>query len=113
MTDDTADCIVVLVAVGSHAEADRIADAVVAERWAACVNVVGPMRSVYRWKDQVQRDEELLLLIKTRAALFDALAARIRALHAYETPEIIALPITAGSTAYLRWLRGATRDAAG
>ena len=69
------------------------------------------MRSIYRWQGAVQRDEELLLVIKSRATLFGALEARVRALHSYETPEIIALAISAGSAAYLEWLSGATRPA--
>ena len=103
------DCIVVLVTVGSREEGERIATAVVGEQLAACVNVVGPIESIYRWDGQVQRDQELLLMIKTRAALFDVLAARVSALHSYQTPEVIAVPIRSGSQAYLDWLRGATR----
>lgn len=103
-----SDCIVVLVTVNGRTEAEHMAEALVAERHAACVNLVGPIRSIYRWQNAVQHDEEMLLIIKTRAALFDALASQVRALHSYETPEIIALPITAGSHAYLDWLRVAT-----
>jgi periplasmic divalent cation tolerance protein len=106
--DNQPSSIVVLVTVGSREEGERIADAVVTERLAACVNVVGPIRSIYRWNDHVQRDDELLLIMKTRAALFDALAARVRALHSYDTPEVVALAITTGSAAYLDWLQGAT-----
>jgi periplasmic divalent cation tolerance protein len=102
------DGVVVLVTVASPEEADGIATALVTERLAACVNVVGPVRSIYRWNDQVQHDPELLLIIKSRAALFGELEARVRALHSYETPEIIALPIAAGSAAYLDWLQSAT-----
>ena len=102
------DCIVVLVTVGSREEGERIAEALVSEQQAACVNLVGPIRSIYRWENAVQRDEELLLIIKTRAALFAEVAARVRALHSYQTPEVIALPITAGAEAYLDWLRGVT-----
>jgi periplasmic divalent cation tolerance protein len=107
------DCIVALVSVGSQAEAERIAAALVGEQLAACVNIVGPIRSIYRWEGRVEHDEELLLVIKTRAALFDALAARVTALHSYQTPEVIALPITAGAAPYLDWLLGATGPPAG
>ena len=110
-TSAASDCIVVLVTVGSLAQGERIADALVTEELAACVNIVGPIRSVYRWEGRVQRDEELLLIIKTRAELFAQLEARVRALHSYQTPEVIALPITAGAELYLNWLRGATRAA--
>jgi periplasmic divalent cation tolerance protein len=106
-----SECIVVLVTVGSRSEGDRIAEALVGEQLAACVNIVGPIRSVYRWEQRIEHDEELLLVIKTRAALFAAIAARITALHSYQTPEVIALPITAGSAPYLDWLLGATTAA--
>ena len=105
------DCVVALVTVGARAEAERIADALVGEQLAACVNIVGPIRSIYRWENRIERDDELLLVIKTRGSLFEAVAARVRALHSYQTPEVIALPITAGSELYLDWLRRATGSA--
>jgi periplasmic divalent cation tolerance protein len=108
MKMDTTDCIVVLVTAGSHEEGERIADALVTEQLAACVNLVGPIRSIYRWENQIQRDQEVLLIIKTRAALYAALEARVRAVHSYQTPEVIAVPIITGSEAYLDWLRAAT-----
>lgn len=103
------DFIVVLVTVGSADEGERIATILVDERLAACVSIAGPIRSIYRWEGQVQRGDEHLLVIKSRDALFDALAARVCALHSYQTPEIIALPITAGSAGYLAWLTAVTR----
>lgn len=106
------DCIVVLVTVGSAEDGVRLARALVEDALAACVNLVGPIRSIYRWEGKICDDAEHLLVIKTRGALFEAAAARIRALHPYETPEIIALPITAGSEPYLAWLRGATDPSA-
>ena len=106
------DCLVVMVTVGSAGDAERLAHALVAEQLVACVNIVGPVRSIYRWEGRVCDDPEFLLVIKTRTALFEAAAARIRALHSYHTPEIIALPITAGSEPYLAWLRGATDPSA-
>ncbi|HXQ22576.1 MAG TPA: divalent-cation tolerance protein CutA [Candidatus Acidoferrales bacterium] len=110
-TERTTGDIVVLVTAAAAEEAERIATALVTERLAACVNIVGPIRSIYRWNDQVQHDAELLLIIKTRAALFAALDVRVRALHSYATPEIIALPITAGAAAYVDWLHEATAPA--
>lgn len=97
-----------LVTVGSTDEGERIAGAVVGEGLAACVNVVGPIRSMYTWAGTLQRDEEYLLIIKTREERFDALAARVGALHSYETPEILALPVAAGAAAYLEWIAAAT-----
>jgi periplasmic divalent cation tolerance protein len=102
------DCIVVLVTAGSREEAERIATAVVGEQLAACVNLVGPIESIYRWDDQVQCGQEMLLVIKTRSALFSTLAARVTALHSYQTPEVIAVSISAGARPYLDWLCGAT-----
>jgi periplasmic divalent cation tolerance protein len=104
------DCIIVLVTVGSADEGERIAETLVGEQLVACVNVIGPIRSIYRWEGHVQRDDEHLLVMKTRTALFDAVAARVCALHSYQTPEVIALPITAGSAGYLAWLTAATRS---
>ena len=100
--------IVVFVTVGALEEGEQIAEALVSERLAACVNVVGPVRSIYSWEGSLQRDEEYLLIIKTRETSFEPLASRVRELHAYATPEIIALPIHAGSEAYLAWVAGAT-----
>jgi periplasmic divalent cation tolerance protein len=100
--------IVVLVTAGSLAEAQSIATALVEERLAACVNIVGPIESVYRWGGKIQREQERLLLIKTRSSSFDRLAARVHELHSYDTPEVIAVPITTGSHAYLQWLRTST-----
>ncbi len=88
----------------SEDEANRLAQSSVEARLAACVQVVGPIRSTYWWKGEVQREAEWLCLIKTTAAHFQALAAHIRAHHSYEVPEIVALPIVAGSPAYLQWI---------
>lgn len=110
---DGAECVVVLVTVSSRDEGQRIASAVVGDQLAACVNIVGPIESIYRWDNQVQHEQELLLVIKTRAALVADLEARVQALHSYQTPEVIALPISAGAQAYLDWLRGATRPPKG
>ena len=96
---------VVLVTCGSEEEASRIARALVAERLAACVNILeSPVRSVYRWKGNVETAMEYLLLIKTRRARLKALGQAIARLHSYDTPEMIALPIAEGSRKYLAWL---------
>jgi periplasmic divalent cation tolerance protein len=100
--------IVVLVTARDGREALRIARAVVGARLAACVNITERrVRSVYRWKGKVETAREVLLLIKTTRKAFPALAQRIRALHSYDVPEIIAVPIAAGSRDYLAWLEGA------
>ncbi len=88
--------------------AERIAEIVVGERLAACVNIAPGLTSIYRWQGQIQRDSEALLLIKTREAFYSVLEARIRELHPYQIPEIIALPIQTGSAAYLDWIAAGT-----
>ncbi len=99
------DKVVVLVTCGKAAEARRIARALVEGRLAACVNVLeAPVRSVYRWKDKVETAAEHLLLIKTSRKLLAALSAEVERLHSYDVPEVVALPILAGSPRYLRWL---------
>lgn len=100
--------VTVLTTTASEAEAEAIAEALLAEALAACVQIA-QVRSRYVWKGAVQREAEQLLLIKTRAALFERVRARIRALHGYDTPEIVALPITAGDADYLGWLAESTR----
>ncbi|HET8551284.1 MAG TPA: divalent-cation tolerance protein CutA [Gammaproteobacteria bacterium] len=82
-----------------------MAKALVEERLAACVNLVPGLRSFYRWKGQVQEESEVLLIIKTAQERFEAVEERIAELHPYELPELLAVPITTGSAAYLAWLR--------
>jgi periplasmic divalent cation tolerance protein len=100
--------VVVLVTAGSRAEAEAIARALVEDRLAACVNVVGPIRSIYRWEEAIEEADEHLLIVKARAADLAALEARVRALHSYDVPEVVALSVAGWSEAYLRWLEGAT-----
>src|SRR5438552_1330034 len=106
------DFVVVLVTAGNAEEAARIGGTLVVERLAACANVVGPIHSVYRWQGAVEEAAEHLLLVKARAADLPALEARVRALHSYQVPEVVALRVTAGSAPYLAWLAESTaRDA--
>ncbi len=102
------DSIVIFVTAGSEAEAEKIATALVEEQLAACVNILSPIRSLYRWEGKVADDREWLLLIKTRAERFAAVEAKVKALHSYQVPEVIALPIVAGAEGDIRWLRGET-----
>ena len=97
--------LVVLVTVPSREDGERIAEALVGEALAACVNIVGPMRSIYRWQGEVCRDDEHLLLIKTTRERYLALEARVKALHSYDVPEVVALPIETGSAEYLAWVK--------
>ncbi len=96
--------IVAYVTVESAEEGKRLASALVEERLAACVNRLGPVQSTYRWKGQVERSEEHLLIIKTSEGLFDRLKKRVQELHSYSVPEVIALPIVDGNEGYLKWL---------
>lgn len=104
---------VVLTTCGGDEDADRLARLLVERRLAACVNAVGGVVSTYRWRGEVQRDRETLLIIKTTAAQFGALEEALRTESKYELPEVIALPVGAGSAAYLDWLGesvGARKD---
>ena len=96
--------IVVYVTAGSSTEGERLARALVEERLAACVNRIAPVHSFYRWEGKLEQSEEQLLIIKTERRLFAALEKRVRELHSYAVPEIVALPIIDGSQDYLRWL---------
>jgi len=100
---------IVFVTAATADEATRIARALVEERLAACANIVSPIVSVYRWEGQVQEDREVLLIIKTTDARLPALIQRVKALHSYQVPEVIAMPIADGSADYLRWLLDETQ----
>lgn len=100
--------IVVLVTCPSREVGEKIARAVVEDRLAACVNVVSGLNSVYRWKGKVCQDPESLLVIKTRRTKLPALSRRVKGLHPYSVPEVIALPVIAGSGPYLSWVRNST-----
>jgi periplasmic divalent cation tolerance protein len=98
--------ILIFVTCASASEAKRIAIALVKKRLAACGNICGsPVSSIYRWKGKVEKAREVLLILKSTRKAFAKLEREVRRLHSYETPEIIALPIVAGSRAYLEWLR--------
>ncbi|MCL5742517.1 MAG: divalent-cation tolerance protein CutA [Acidobacteria bacterium] len=103
------DKIVVLSTCGSAEEAEKIARGLVESRLAACVNVVPGLRSVYRWQGAVESASECLLLIKSSRGLLESLRAELEKLHSYEVPEILALPVVAGSANYLNWLEGELR----
>ncbi len=103
------DALVVLVTTPSPERAAEIARALVEERLAACGNVVPGLRSIYRWEGKVHDDAEALLVLKTTRARFEALRDRVLALHPYEVPEVIALPVEAGNARYLEWIAAETR----
>jgi periplasmic divalent cation tolerance protein len=95
----------VLCTCASEEDALRLANSIVEERLAACVNILPGIRSIYRWKDQIESGQEILLIIKTTQERFAALCDRIVALHPYDTPEVIALPVVDGFEKYLTWLQ--------
>ncbi len=102
------EAILVMVSCRSADEARSIAEALVEGRLAAGATLVAEQFSIYHWKGEVQRTPETILLLKTRTALFERLRARVRMLHSYEVPEIVALPIVAGDKEYLDWLAAET-----
>ncbi len=105
MSDESAEPVVVLMTAASSDEASRIARMLVEKHLAACVQILPQMESVYRWRGEVQSEKEVLLLVKTTKTRFDELEAEVRAIHSYETPEIVALSVVAISNPYLTWLR--------
>ena len=103
------DLVVVLTTMPDDHRADELARTIVEERLAACVNVMSPMTSTYRWKGAVEREPERQLVLKTTRARLKALEARVRALHPYELPEFLVLTVEAASAAYAEWVSGETR----
>jgi periplasmic divalent cation tolerance protein len=102
---------IVLVTAPDSATAERLAKAAVEERLAACGNVVPGLTSIYRWEGAVQRDAEVLLVLKTTARCTDALIRRVTELHPYEVPEALALEVEGGYAPYLAWIAGSTAGA--
>jgi len=106
--DPYPEALVVLCTCPDEATATGIATALLAEELAACVNCVAGIRSMYRWAGQIRDDAEVLLVIKTSAARYEALERLVRARHPYEMPEVIVVPVVAGARDYLDWIRQAT-----
>jgi periplasmic divalent cation tolerance protein len=105
-----SDPIVVFVTCGSEEEALKIANALVDKHLAACVNLIAPIRSVYRWEGKIWDEKEWLLVIKTQKHKFEELEEKVKSIHSYSVPEIISLPIIEGSSAYLDWIRENTEN---
>ena len=97
--------IMIYITTSSEVEAKKIARAVVREKLAACANIIPGMKSVYRWKGRVESAAECVLVFKTRKTLFKKLEKRVKALHSYDTPCIVALPVVAGYGPYLQWIK--------
>ena len=101
------DAIVVFMTAANGEEATRLAEMLVGAHLAACVQILPEMESVYRWQGKIERQSEILLLAKTTRTKFAELEREVRALHSYDTPEIVAVPIVMGSAPYLQWLKDA------
>ena len=98
------DYILVLITAGSMGEGEKIAGALVEEGLAACCNIIPGIRSVFKWKGEVCKENEALLIVKSKTSVFKKLEERVKKLHSYEVPEIIAIPIEAGLKDYLKWV---------
>jgi periplasmic divalent cation tolerance protein len=101
--------LLVLTNLPDRAAAERLADLVIEKKLAACVNILAPCRSVYRWKGAVQHDDEHPMLVKTTVERYPELEKALRAAHPYELPEIIAVPVERGLAAYLDWVAAETK----
>jgi periplasmic divalent cation tolerance protein len=110
---DAKDAIVVFMTAPNGEEAERIAEMLVEARLAACVQILPEMKSVYRWQGKIERQPEVLLIAKTTRSKFPELERRVRASHSFEIPEIVALPVLAGSAPYLQWLLSVTNVTTG
>ena len=105
-----SNAIIVMVTCSNAEEADTIATALLEEHLVACVNIAGRIRSLYHWQGAIARESESLLLMKTQQERFEALSRRVKELHSYEVPEIIAMPIQVGNPDYLEWIRESTQE---
>jgi periplasmic divalent cation tolerance protein len=96
--------VIVMVTTANKQEAEKIAQHLLKERLIACANIIGPVSSLFHWAGKTEKAEEFLIFMKSRKDLFDKLAETVKALHSYEVPEILVLPVVGGSKAYLDWL---------
>jgi periplasmic divalent cation tolerance protein len=96
--------VVVMVTVGSKLEAEKIVQGLLEDKLVACANILGPVNSHFRWEGKIECVEEFLVLMKSRLNLFAELSLKVKALHSYEVPEIVAFPLVAGSESYFSWL---------
>jgi len=102
------DYVLVFITTSSEKEGEKIANTLVRERLAACVNLFGKVKSTFRWKGQISTEQEVLLIAKTKDRIFEKLKKRVLKLHSYEVPEVVALPILAGFEKYLSWIEKET-----
>jgi periplasmic divalent cation tolerance protein len=104
MSAQVADALLVLITAANEREAKRLAEALITDRLASCVQILPRMESVYRWQGRIENETEILLLIKTTANKFEELERTARGLHTYDVPEILAVPVTRISEPYFKWL---------
>ncbi len=102
------EALVVYITAPNEEEAAKIAKILVEERLAGCVNIVKDIRSIYSWQGKLEDEKEVLMIVKTRLKLFSALTSKVKELHSYTVPEVIAMPIVDGSEEYIKWLKEAT-----
>ena len=102
--------IIVLMTTATREEAEKITRNLLDQKLIACANMVGPVSSLFWWKEKISQEDEFLVLMKTRSDLFEKLATKIKQMHSYEVPEIIAVPIAKGEQSYLEWLSGSLRE---
>ena len=101
--------VVVFITAGSNEEAEKIGNALVGERLAACCSITDSVTSIFRWEGKINNEKEHLLIVKSTLSLVEAIVSRVKELHSYDVPEIIALPVIAGSEDYLRWIDEETK----
>jgi periplasmic divalent cation tolerance protein len=104
------EALVVYITAPNEEEAAKIAKILVEERLAGCVNIIKDIRSIYSWQGKLEDEKEVLMIVKTRLELFSALTSKVKELHSYTVPEVIAMPIVDGSEEYINWLQKATRQ---
>ena len=102
--------VLIYMTAGSYQEAERIGQALVQSNLAACINILDPMHSLFWWQNEVQSEQETVLLAKSRADLVDSLTAKVRELHSYECPCVVALPICGGNPEFIDWIQSETQD---
>jgi periplasmic divalent cation tolerance protein len=105
-----SDYIIVFITTASPQEAEQLGKTLVEKRLAACGNIVQDIRSIFWWKDAIETEQEALLILKSRTALFPTIVNVVTSLHSYEVPEVIAIPIISGSEDYLKWIDQETQD---
>jgi periplasmic divalent cation tolerance protein len=106
----TTDFIIVLVTTKDKAEADKISQTLLQEKLIACANIISPVSSCFLWQGKIDRAEECLVVTKTHKDLFTELVVRVKALHSYEVPEVLAMPVVDGSGEYLAWMRSVIKQ---